>query len=91
MGFKFNPFTGTLDLVSDTSGFVLKTGDTMTGDLEFDTETEGIILKSGSGTIAAGSPMGLLAALTYPTSIGSGLKRWKISVDDSGALTTTLL
>jgi len=44
---KFNPLTGKLDLVSDTSGFVLKSGDTMTGQLVIDAgdDSQAFVLK----------------------------------------------
>ena len=92
MSYKFNPLTGKFDLVGSSESdaddlYVNETGDTMTGDLEFDTSSIGIILKSSSsGGSAAGSPMGLLMALTYAS---GGTKRWRVTVNDSGSLVTT--
>lgn len=94
--YKLNPFTGELDNVgldqTTADGlYVKKAGDTMTGDLEFDTPLIGVILKSqSSSSIVAGNPIGLLLALTYSSSMGA-IKRWRVTVDDTGALVTTEL
>lgn len=84
---------GTGDLTEATADelYVNVDGDTMTGDLEFDTSSDGIILKSGTSAITAGMPIGLLLALTYTDTVASGMKRWKLSVNDSGNLITTEL
>lgn len=89
---KGNVTISTFDQTAGDARYVLKTGDTMTGDLEFDEAVDGVIFKSGSSSsITAGMPIGLLLALTYSGSVGSALKRWKVSVDTNGALTTTEL
>lgn len=70
--------------------FVQKVGDTMTGDLEFLSPTIGIILESSAGSVVAGNPIGLLLALTYSGSIGT-ITRWRVTVNNSGALVTTAI
>ena len=66
--------------------YVNISGDTMTGDLNF--PTTGFIMNSAT-TTSAGSPIGLLLSLTYAS--GGGGNRYRVTVDSSGTIVTTLI
>lgn len=67
--------------------YVNVAGDTMVGDLNF--PATGFTIVSASGGPTTGNPIGLLLALTY--SSGASGSTYRVTVDGSGTLTTTLI
>lgn len=69
--------------------YVKKSGDTMTGEL--DMQQNAIIMQAPGGTATTvGSPMGLLLSLTYAAATSTA-NRYRVTVDSTGHLTTTLI
>jgi len=72
MAYKYNPFTGTLDLVNNkiTSGGGITIPEYSTDPVSPNAEDAWVLRSGSGGAIVDGTPIGLLLCLTYQDNAG---------------------